>query len=246
VTPASPPVLRGPGADAGASLAGEAFARLKRGITRCEIPPGARLTEAGLMRRLGLGKTPIREALVRLVHEGLVRAIPRHGYEVAPITLADVEDLFRLRRVLEPAATELAAGRIDPATERRLTALSRVESCVPGDLRSVAAYRRATHEFHVLVARAAGSRRLAEAVERLEDESDRLFILGLMQPERRRAVRLGHQGLLAALLAGDGAAARRQALEGIVHAERVIRDALGAQPGVRAATVLRPAASPGR
>jgi DNA-binding GntR family transcriptional regulator len=226
------------------SLAGEAFSLLKRRIIRCEIAPGARLTEAGLVGQLRLGKTPIREALVRLTHEGLVRPIPRHGYEVAPITLADVEDLFRLRLVLEPAAMELAAGRIDPATHRRLTALCRVESYVPGDPRSVEAYRRATHEFHVVVARASGSRRLAEAIERLEDESDRIFILGLMRPDRQQAVRVGHQVIVDALLAGDGAAARRHAVEGILQAEQVIKDALLAQPWVRAATVLAPPGGP--
>ena len=97
------------------SLASEAYVILKGRILRCEIAPGERLTEARLVRELGLGKTPIREALVRLIHDRLVRNMPRHGYEVTPITLADVEDLFRLRLILEPAAMGLAAGRIDVA-----------------------------------------------------------------------------------------------------------------------------------
>ena len=58
------------------SLASEAYALLKRRIIRCEIAPGARLTEAQLGRELGLGKTPIREALVRLIHDRLVRTCP--------------------------------------------------------------------------------------------------------------------------------------------------------------------------
>ena len=225
------------------SLASEAYALLKGRIIRCEIAPGERLTEARLVRDLGLGKTPIREALVRLIHERLVRNMPQHGYEVTPITLADVEDLFRLRLVLEPAAVGLAAGRIDGPLRARLQVLSRVTSYSPGDPRSVDAYRRANHEFHILVARASGSRRLADAIERLEDESDRVFNFGLLFRDRGETVRLGHQQILAALVAGDAAAARRHVVDGIHRAERVIKEALLTSPSIRAATLTSP---PGR
>jgi FCD domain len=128
-----------------------------------------------------------------LIHDGLVRNMPRHGYEVTPITLADVEDLFRLRLILEPAAMELAAGRIDAPLRECLQELCRIASYSPGDSRSVDAYRQANHEFHVLVARASGSPRLADAIERLEEESDRVFNLGLRVRDRGETVRLGHQ-----------------------------------------------------
>jgi DNA-binding GntR family transcriptional regulator len=72
------------------SLADEAYAILKLLIIRCELEPGRRITEAQLVATTGIGKTPVREALARLVHENLVRNIPRHGYEVTPITLRDV------------------------------------------------------------------------------------------------------------------------------------------------------------
>ena len=233
-----------PGRAAG-SLASEAYALLKRRIIRCEIAPGARLTEAQLGRELGLGKTPIREALVRLIHDRLVRNMPRHGYEVTPITLADVEDLFRLRRILEPAAMELAAGRIDPPLRDRLQRLCRAASYAPGDPKSVDAYRQANHEFHILVARASGSRRLADAIERLEEESDRVFNLGLMLRDRGETVRREHQKILAALVAGDAESARRLAVDGIVKAERVIKEALLASPSLRAATLTSPLAQAG-
>jgi DNA-binding GntR family transcriptional regulator len=219
------------------SLAGEAYAVLKGRIIRCELAPGERLTEARLVLELGLGKTPIREALVRLIHDGLIRNMPRHGYEVTPLTLADVEDLFRLRLILEPAAIGLAAGRIDPALRTRLQALCRVESYALDDPRSVDAYRRANHEFHVLVARASGSRRLADAIERLEEESDRVFNLGLRFRDRGETVRLDHERILGALVAGDGEAARRHTVEGILAAERVIKEALLSNPSIRSATL---------
>jgi DNA-binding GntR family transcriptional regulator len=226
------------------SLAGEAYSILKGRIIRCEIGPGERLTEAQLVRELGLGKTPIREALVRLIHDGLVRNIPRHGYQVTPITLEDVEDLFRLRLILEPAAMELAAGRVTGPLRDRMEALGRVESYSPGDPRSVDAYRRANREFHVLVARASRNRRLANAIERLEEESDRVFNLGLAYRNRSEIVRLGHQRILAALVAGDAEAARRHAVAGILEAERVIKAALLASPSIRSAAVTMTGAAP--
>jgi DNA-binding GntR family transcriptional regulator len=219
------------------SLAAEAYTILKRRIIRCEIAPGERLTEAQLVRDLGLGKTPIREALVRLIHDGLVRNMPRHGYEVTPITLADVEDLFRLRLIVEPAAMELAAGHVVGALRDRMQQLCRIESYSPGDPRSVEAYRQANREFHILVARASGNRRLAEVIERIEEESDRLFTFGLVFRDRGQTVRAGHQRILAALVAGDGRAVRRHAVRGILRAERVIKQALLASPSIRTASV---------
>jgi DNA-binding GntR family transcriptional regulator len=118
-----------------------------------------------------------------------------------------------------------------------MQALARMESYSPGEPRSVAAYRRTNREFHVLVARASGSRRLAEAIERLEEESDRVFNLGLAYRNRGETVRLGHQRILAALIAGDAEAARRHAVGGILDAERVVKETLLASPSIRAATV---------
>jgi DNA-binding GntR family transcriptional regulator len=115
--------------------------------------------------------------------------------------------------------------------------LCRAASYSPDDPKSVDAYRRANHEFHILVARASGSRRLADAIESLEEESDRVFNLGLMRRDRGEAVRREHQKILAALVAGDAESARRRAIEGIVKAERVIKEALLASPALRAAAL---------
>jgi DNA-binding GntR family transcriptional regulator len=118
--------------------------------------------------------------------------------------------------------------------------LCRIESYSPGDPCSVDAYRQANHEFHILVARASGSQRLADAIERLEEESDRVFNFGLMFRDRGKTVRLGHQRILSALVAGDAEAARRHAVEGILKAERVISEALLASPSIRAASLTSP------
>ena len=104
-----------------ASSQGEiAYTELRRRIIRCELEPGERITEAQLASVTGIGKTPVREALTRLVQDGLVRSIPGHGYEVTPITLGDVQDLYNFRLIIEPAAAQLAAGHVNATDLRRL------------------------------------------------------------------------------------------------------------------------------
>src|SRR5205085_4717546 len=110
------------------SASERAYQRLRAAIVACDPAPGDRITEGDVAQRLAIGKTPVHEALRRLVHEGLVVVRPRQGYVVAPITLGDVEELCGLRLVVEPAAVELAAagGRIDTARVVALERLCRV------------------------------------------------------------------------------------------------------------------------
>ena len=218
------------------SMADEAHARLRARIIRCELEPGERFTEARFVDELSLGKTPVREALARLVQEGLVEVIPRQGYQVAPITLRDVQDLFGLRLIVEPAAVQLAAGHVDAQQLRRLDELCRAGYRL-GDRESAAAFLRANTEFHVTVARASGNRRLATTVARLLDESERLFHLGLMLRNRTEEMAHEHKGLVDALVSGEGEAARRIAIEQIVAAQRMVVDALLSSPALLEAPV---------
>src|ERR1700753_4105570 len=86
----------------------DAYERIRRDLLSCRFMPGSTLTEGQLMDAYGIGKSSCRVALVRLVHQGFVRAMPRRGYRVAPITLRDVEEVFELRVQLEPMAARLA------------------------------------------------------------------------------------------------------------------------------------------
>src|SRR5688572_33130490 len=159
-------------------LSDRAYERIRHDIIGCALAPGTEISEAQLCAHYKLGKAPVRMALNRLAHDGLVRAIPRRGYRVAEVTLKDIHDVFELRLMLEPAAARMAAGKVDA---RRLRAL--VEVCragyQPGEARSTSRFRVANKEFHVEIARAAGNARLADAVEQLLDEMTRLLHLGL-------------------------------------------------------------------
>jgi DNA-binding GntR family transcriptional regulator len=220
-------------------LANAAYARLKQEVIRCELEPGLRFTEAKLVLRTGIGKTPVREALGRLAQDGLVRSIPRHGYEVTPITLRDVQELFGLRLVVEPAAVQLAAGHVDAAQLRRLDELCHAGYEV-GDHESAAAFLGANRELHGTIARSSSNSRLAEVVERVLDECERLFHLGLMLRNRTAEMAHEHKELLEALIAGDGEGARRIAVEQILSAQRMVIDALLYSPSLQSARVAPP------
>jgi len=214
-----------------ASQSEAAYSQIKRRIIRCELEPGARITEAQLAAESGIGKTPIREALTRLVQEGLVSSIRGHGYEVTPITLGDLQDLFGYRIVLEGAAATLAAGHVKAEDLQRLDELCQAHYLV-GDAESEENYLQANFAFHVMVAEASGNRRLAAAVRQVLEESERLLHLSNILKNRTEEVTSEHKGLVDALIAGDGEAARKMAIQHITASQRLVLDALVRSPSL--------------
>lgn len=89
------------------------FKTLRNAIVHGEFEPGERLMEVTLAKRLGVSRTPVREAMRMLELEGLVVMIPRRGAEVARITTKDLSDALEIRMALEDLAAGLACKRID-------------------------------------------------------------------------------------------------------------------------------------
>jgi DNA-binding GntR family transcriptional regulator len=89
----------------------KAYEALKKAITQGEIEEGTFLSEAEVMARHGIGRTPYREACNRLHHEGLLQVVPHHGYLVPEMSFHAVCDLFEVRLILEDAAAQLATAR---------------------------------------------------------------------------------------------------------------------------------------
>jgi DNA-binding GntR family transcriptional regulator len=108
------PVLQ-PEADAPASLSERAYYAIRELIVSLELAPGAVVSERELMERLGLGRTPIREALRTLAQEKLVEVYPRRGIFVSPVDVGDLAALSEARIALETFAARLAAERATPA-----------------------------------------------------------------------------------------------------------------------------------
>ncbi|HEV7922932.1 MAG TPA: GntR family transcriptional regulator [Thermoanaerobaculia bacterium] len=81
---------------------------LRNRIVDGRLPPGERINEVHLAQEIGVSRTPLREALARLAHEGALRAVPRIGWSVRPLTLEEFEQLYPLRALLDPEALRLA------------------------------------------------------------------------------------------------------------------------------------------
>ncbi len=97
------------------SLGEAAYRRLHADIVTCRLAPGQRLTERQLVLDTGFGASPLREALTRLDHDGLIRTLPRKGYQVTPLTPKSVDDLFVMWEIVGPEIVRLGLGNATPA-----------------------------------------------------------------------------------------------------------------------------------
>ncbi|MCO5091832.1 GntR family transcriptional regulator [Bosea sp. (in: a-proteobacteria)] len=195
-------------------LKDQLYEMLKLAIVSCELPPGTELSEGYLAARYSVGKAPVRHALSRLGQDGWVRSIPRSGHIVAPVTIEDIVDIFAMRKLVEPESAARAAGNVPEAKLRRLNKICGA----PYRVTDIAAKRRfllANHDFHVTIAQACGSPRLARSVEKLHDESLRVLYLSASERELAEDWSHGHGPMIAALVAGDRAAAYQTTLDGI-------------------------------
>lgn len=203
------------------SLAQLAYDKTHRDIIRCRLSPGREVSEAQLAERYGLGKTPVREALARLAHEGLVQSLPRRGYRVSPITLTAVKDLLGFRLIVETQAARMAAGRCNVQQLRRLDELCAV-GYDPEDVKSVERFLRANTELHATIARAAGNPKLEAAIVQLLNEVERFLYLALELGGSRVSMSHAHRNLVDALAAGDGEAAAKAVADQIRGVERML------------------------
>jgi len=145
------------------------FNTLRQAILTGELKPGERLMEIHLANRLGVSRTPIREAIRKLELEGLVTMIPRRGAEVAQITEKSMNDVLEVRRAVDALCVELACDRI---TEEELEALKAAcdafERAVrTKDLKEIA---KADVKLHDIIVQATGNKRLVQLVNNLSEQ----------------------------------------------------------------------------
>ncbi|WP_439595336.1 GntR family transcriptional regulator [Falsiroseomonas sp.] len=191
-----------------ATAAETAYQRLKAMILDNLLPPGAQRLEAELAVQLGLSRTPVREAMLRLQQDGLVTVTPRHGMRVQPISAADMRDIYDVLESLEPKAAELLARlRLDDAALRPLAeACDAMEAAIAVEDRM--AWARADEAFHHGLAALCGNRRLSAMVMQVWDQSHRARMFTLaMRPLPARST-AEHRATLVAIRAGDADGAR--------------------------------------
>lgn len=206
------------------SLTDGVYLRLRDEILRCVLSPGSDLREADLAARFNVSKTPVREALANLRLDGLVRTFPRRGYQVAPVTLGDINSLFDARTVIEVGAAEMAANRISDAQLIELKQLADV-SYDPNSNHTLSYFVQANREFHLAIAKASGNGRLVGMLERQIGELERFFYLGATLRDVNTETNKDHHEIVTVLSKRDPAAARAIMIshnnatrQGLVHA----------------------------
>jgi DNA-binding GntR family transcriptional regulator len=206
-------------------LTERAYERVRRDVISCVIAPGSEISESQLSTQYKLGKAAVRVALTKLSHDGLVRAIPRRGYMVMPITLKDIHDVFELRLMLEPAAARMAAGKVSTQRLKTYDEICR-EGYQPGDARSTSRFLEANKAFHVTIAQATDNARLAGAIEQLLDQMTRLLHLGLGLRKGSQETVHEHKSLVKALGRGDGETAERICRDEIEQSRNMVLAAI--------------------
>ena len=183
---------------------------LRAAILHGELPPGARLGEVELAERLGVSRTPVREALSRLAAEGLVDVTANRGARVATWTVAELEGVFDLRTVLEPQLTAAAVPHATPGDVEELAALAgrMLDVGCPGPGQDLDALVPLNRAFHDRLVALAGQPTLATALAAaIHPPIVRRNFHTYDEASLRRSL-AHHVEIVAALRAGDGAWAR--------------------------------------
>ena len=210
-----------PDATATRLVAEHAYMELRDRIVTLRLPPGTVLREDELMSELGIGRTPLREAVKRLALENLVAVQPRRGTSVSAVESADIKNITEVRAELEGYAAELAALRLDPETrasaETLLHDLQTLDEPADQDV-----LMRLDERIHRFIWEAAQNPYLAQTLERYFTHSLRIWYLVL-----DRVPTLGHAvhdqtQLIEAVLDRNGPHARTIMHEHVLAFQRAI------------------------
>src|SRR5207248_7052194 len=180
----------------------EAYTRILDRIVSLEMPPGSVVNEARLREELGIGRTPIREALQRLARENFVRSIPHRGTFVTDVNITDLARITEVRVVLEAHAARLATEKLAGADRESIEEL--LELLARGYVTDQRDLMQLDQRIHRTVYRAARNPFLEATLERYFNLSLRLWYLVLDREVRLREAVDEHIELLQALLAGNG------------------------------------------
>jgi DNA-binding GntR family transcriptional regulator len=185
------------------SQSDEAYQRIKELIVTLALPPATPIDEGRLIAELGLGRTPIREALQRLSRDSLVVILPRRGTIVADLNMSDVQKIFEMRLDLEVLAVRLAAQRATPAQIAAMEALFADADALlqSGDNDTLI---RIDHEAHRLLAQAAHNEFLEDTLDWLYSHVLRLWHVSLHRVQHLREAVEEHRAMIALVKAGDG------------------------------------------
>lgn len=197
------------------------FNTLRQAILTGDLKPGERLMEIHLANRLGVSRTPIREAIRKLELEGLVTMIPRRGAEVAQITEKSMNDVLEVRRALDVLCVELACERISEQEIKNLkAACDHFERAVRGkDAKKIA---QADVELHDIILKATGNQRLIQLVNNLSEQMYRYRYEYIKDSSQHGRLIEEHRVIYESIVKRDKAAATQAAKVHIDNQEKAI------------------------
>lgn len=211
------------GAEAPQNRTEVAYQTLRTAILALRMPPGLSFSETALSTQLGISKTPVREALVRLKWEGLVDVQSRSGYTVAPVTIRDARDTCQLSALLDGESARLAAGASREEIEVVLANLAVLDNIAltglspQGDPDETAesVFRNWLHAdvaLHYELALLSGNHRFANTLRQTLEHQTRLYHLRLTIRPRTSDLFHRHDDLMTAIRHGDEEDSRQRAL----------------------------------
>jgi DNA-binding GntR family transcriptional regulator len=208
----------------------KAYQLIRLDILTFRLKPGEKTSERLLANRYGLGMSPIRAALPRLVQEGLVEKTAERGTFIAQLTLREVRDTYQMRYMLEPAAAELAAVRgMDPALLDQLR--KACESQWTADENDAVIHiLLANRDFNLAIAEATGNALLARTIRHLQNLSLRILFLGIPPHEAANFWGTGPVKVRDAIVARNGPVARELYAADLAAGERWVMKVIMALP----------------
>ncbi len=181
----------------------QAYEEIRRRIINNEYPPLHQVLEHELATELGMSRTPVREALIRLENEKFVQIIPRHGMRVVPLSLNDLRDVYEVLTALELTAIErLARSRTDQASIAALDqALDEMDTALKK--RDIDGWAKADERFHRMVLDLCGNARLASMAFMLWDQGHRARLTTVRLRPALEISNREHRAVVDAIRRGD-------------------------------------------
>jgi DNA-binding GntR family transcriptional regulator len=202
-------------------IAPQVYERLRRAITTLAMLPSEALSEKELSLQLGVSRTPVREALIRLADEGLIDILPQRGSFVAPIRLKDVEEAQFIRESLEVAVVKRLAGHCSRQFLAGLRAnLAQQKSAIASDNRNL--FLELDEQFHRSFCEEAGLSKSWRVIQTVKLQMDRVRYLSLPDPGHLNTLLSQHRAIFIAIEKGEAELAS-QAMS--IHLQEVLRTA---------------------
>jgi len=219
------------------TLARRAYHRLRRDIVHGQLAAGSKLKLEALVQHYEIGMSPLREALARLVGDQLVKTEDQRGFWVAPLSLDELDDISRVRNLIETEALRLSIERGDAAWEHRLRAAFEALSEVEKDVTELAPqlpqqtldeWEERNHAFHTTLISACDSPWLIKLQELLYHQAERYRRVSLSASRGKRFVHDEHQAIYEAAMERNALRACRLTHDHLMRTYDEVRKALAA------------------